>query len=217
MDNQEFWNNIEIWTDSTIQHAVFYDTTLLYKEMYEECKKYNKWTHIFSKDFSKELIYNLDTLSGTLPEPWVGTTRAEGAGWQNRNYGLQEKWKKVYDNSWEYYHTVPKEKNFPTVIQFLKDNPQYINPVISKLGANEKILVHKHHHHKDAKPQFLYNMAINEPEGCKFAIYPTGLIPYNAGDIYKLYVNYEHSVINGNKDRFHLLLRHNERYENIDD
>ncbi|SVB06280.1 uncharacterized protein METZ01_LOCUS159134, partial [marine metagenome] len=76
MDNQEFWNNIEIWTDSTIQHAVFYDTTLLYKEMYEECKKYNKWTHIFSKDFSKELIYNLDTLSGTLPEPWVGTTRA---------------------------------------------------------------------------------------------------------------------------------------------
>ena len=74
---------------------------------------------------------------------------------------------------------------------------------------NEKILVHQHHHHKGAEPQFLYNMAINEPEGCKFAIYPSGIIPYNAGDIYKLYVHNKHAVINGNKDRFHLMFRHN--------
>ena len=52
-------------------------------------------------------------------------------------------------------------------------------------------------------------MCLNFPEGCRFAIYPTGLVPYKAGDIYKLHVHIStHSVINNStEDRFHIMLR----------
>ena len=174
--------------------------------MYEECQKYDKWTNGLSNDFSDELVFNLFYLSGRPPD---GVGRHHHQYRRRAHHNLQERWRISYNYSWEYYHTVPKEEDFPIVMQFIKDNPQYSNPVLSKLGANEKILVH---HHEGDKSQFLYNMAINEPEECKFAIYPTGLIPYNAGDIYKLYVNNDHAVINGNKDRFHLMLKHNDEY-----
>ena len=200
-EDKEFWNNVKDWTNPTVQHAKFLDNTPLHKEIYEECQKYNKWTNILSKDFSDELIFNLSVLSGpdSVRDTELDKRRREA------HHELQERWKISYNNNWEYYHTVPKEKDFPTVIQYIKDNPQFSNPVLTKLGANEKILVHLH---VGEKSQFHYNMAINEPEGSKMAIYPTGIIPYNAGDMYRLYVNNNHAVINGNQDRFHLMLKH---------
>ena len=189
MDNQEFWDNIEVWTDPTIVNAVFCGKTLLHKKIYEECQKYNKWTHSFSKNFPEELIYNIATLSGGPIERWVD---------------IQKGWEKRYDNKRRYFWAVPKKEDFPTVHEFMYLYPQYKNPVVAKLEPFEKILVHDH---GGTPPQFLYNMSINEPEGSKMAIYPTGIIPYKPGDIYKLYVHNKHAVINGNEDRYHLMFR----------
>ena len=193
MNDEEFWNTIEDWTDLTILNAEFCDNTPYHKEMYVECKKYDKWTHSFSKDFSEELKYNIATLSGSPIARWEA---------------IQEKWA-IYGSDaatgpdWQYWWTVPQKEDFPTIHEFMKQNTQYKNPVVGKTGPGEVLLAHNH----GPDPQFLYNMSINEPEGSKLAIYPTGIVPYKPGDMYKLYVHNKHAVINGNKDRFHLMFR----------
>jgi hypothetical protein len=191
--SKEFWDNIEVWTNPSIVNAVFCGKTPLHKKIYEECQRYDKWTHSFSKDFPEELIYNITTLSGDSIERWDD---------------IQKKWAIYSSNappgvSWQYFWTLPKKEDFPTIHEFLSLYPQYKNPVVAKLGPSEIILVHDH----GPAPQFLYNMSINEPEGSKSAIYPTGIIPYKPGDIYKLYVHNKHAVINGNEDRYHLMFR----------
>ena len=186
--NKEFWDNIKVWTNSTIQNAVLYDTTSLHGKMYEECQKYDKWIHPLADDFPEELIYNIGTQSGNTME---------------RGDILQERWRRVYDDSWEYYHTVPKKEDFPVIHEFLEQNPQYNKPVVSKLGPRETILMHDH---GPKETQYLYNMSINEPVGSRMAIYPTGIVPYKPGDIWKLYVHNKHSVINGGEWRYHMQL-----------
>jgi hypothetical protein len=190
---KEFWDNIEVWTDPSIVNAELCGNTPHHKKMYEECQRYDKWTHSFSKDFSEELKYNIATLSGSPTARWDA---------------IQEKWA-IYGSDaapagdWQYFWTLPKKEDFPTIHEFMEQNTQYKNPVVAKLGPSEKILVHDH----GPAPQFLYNMSINEPESSKMAIYPTGVIPYKPGDIYKLYVHNKHAVINGNEDRYHLMFR----------
>ena len=189
--NEEFWNDIEVWSNPSIQNAVLYDTTSLHGKMYEECQKYDKWIHPLADDFPEELIYNIGTQSGN----------AQGT---DRGKNLQERWRRVYDDSWEYYHAVPKEEDFPTIYEFLEQNPQYNKPTLSKLGPGETIMLHDH---GPRETQYIYNMSINEPVGSRMAIYPTGIVPYKPGDIWKLYVHNKHSVINGGDEwRYHMQL-----------
>ena len=107
------------------------------------------------------------------------------------------------DDEMDYWWTVPQKEDFPTVYKFMDHFPRFKNPVMSKLGVGHQLLPHNH----GPAPQYLYNMSINEPEGSKFAVYPTGLIHFKPGDIYKLYANNDHAVINGNETRYHLLFR----------
>ncbi len=188
IENDKFWDTIDSWTNSTIQNAVLCGHAPQHKQMYEECQVYNKWTHSFSKDFPEELIYNIATLSGAPIERWKA---------------IQEKWEWLYDDRWRYFWTVPKKEDFPTIHEYLEQNPYYKNPVVAKLGPSERILVHDHGN----TPQYLYNMAINEPEGSRMAIHPTGIVPYKPGDIYKLYVHNKHAVINGGEWRYHLMMK----------
>ena len=183
----KFWNDIETWTDPTKPSAVLHDTTSLHEKIYEECKKFDRWTHPLDKYFPEELTYNLSTMSGSLLD---------------RGGVMRKRWKVVRDESWDYYHTVPYKEDFPTIYKFLEQNTQYDRPVLSKLGPDETILMHDHGPWVD---QYLYNMSINEPVGAKMAIYPTGIVPYKPGDIWKLYVHNKHSVHNGgNEYRYHM-------------
>jgi hypothetical protein len=200
MDNEEFWNTIEDWTDPTIVNAEFCGHTLLHEKIYEECKKYNNWTHSFTEsDWSEELKYNVATLSGADPSRWEAI---KVKFFSKESYGITAT---AVGEDWEYSWAVPHKEDFPTIYEFMEDNPKYINPVLSKLGANDVLSLHEHG--DGVTPQFLYNMSINEPEGSKLAIYPTGIIPYKPGDIYKLYVQNKHAVINGNEARYHLMFR----------
>ena len=52
MDNEEFWATIEDWSENpTIVNAEFCGNTSLHEKIYEECKKYDNWTHSFSEDW----------------------------------------------------------------------------------------------------------------------------------------------------------------------
>ena len=80
----------------------------------------------------------------------------------------------------------------------MEKNPQYHHPVVAKLGPDEILLSHNH----GPAPQYLYNVSINEPDGAKSAIFPSGVIPFTTGDIYKLYVHKQHAVVYGGENRY---------------
>ena len=107
---------------------------------------------------------------------------------------------------WKRWFALPTEEHFPRIYEFLQNNKfQYTSPVISKLGAGEHIRVHNH---GGKGPPYIYNMSLNYPEGCKFAVYPQGVIPYKAGDIYRVYIHNDHAVVNNSDtDRYHMMMR----------
>ena len=195
VEKENYWDTISEWSDPSVINAEYCGHTDLYEKISKECEEFNGWTHTFDgKYFSDELKYNLTTLSGSEMDRWEFLERVQ---FSKQGEGLAE------DGELNYWWTVPQKEDFPTVHKFMEENPQYINPVLSKLGPGDQLLPHNH----GPAPQYLYNMAIDEPEGAKFAVYPTGVIHFNPGDIYKLYANNDHAVINGNKVRYHLLFR----------
>ena len=195
----EFWNKIDEWTDD-LQEGVgaeFHDSISNHEEMYQECVRYQAWIHAATdlNNVSEDLV-NIKK---------VGFEDAPNTKWDGNRFVSA-------DGIWKRWFAIPDQDNFPTIYKFLEENKhQYQMPVISKLGPGAVILPHRHidQGQEEGTSPFLYNMCINFPEGCKFAIYPTGLVPYKAGDIYKLHVeNSIHSVINNStEDRFHLMLR----------
>ncbi|SVC91751.1 uncharacterized protein METZ01_LOCUS344605 [marine metagenome] len=201
MNNEKFWSTIEDWPTDLPVGAEFCGNTSLHEKIYKECEKFDDWTHSFdlSKEADEELVYNMTTASGSDMSRWEHVREVQFSKESAQGgYGIAPN-----DKEWGLFWAVPRKKDFPTVHQFMEENPQYIDPYISKLRPNDVLLSHNH----GPDPQFLYNMSINEPEGSKFAIYPTGVITYKPGDIYKLHVNNDHALINGNETRYHLLFK----------
>ena len=193
MDDNVFWSTIDEWTDPTTKSAEYCGNTSLHKQIYEECKNFDGWYDTLEPNsFDEKLVYNLTTLSGSDMSRWEYL----------KEYQFSTKGP-IYGKDVEYWWSAPQKKDFPTIYEFMEENPQYIDPVLSKISANNVLLAHHH----GPVPQYLYNMSINEPEGSKLAIHPLGIIPYKPGDIYKLYVHYNHAVINGNETRYHLMFK----------
>jgi hypothetical protein len=189
-----FWDTIEEWRDPSKITFEYCGRTSLYTKMYRECKQFDGWSHTFDgKNFSEELRYNLTTLSGAPMERWEYLVEVQ----------FSEQGDGLATEDMDYWWTVPQKEDFPTIYKFMSENPEFTNPVLSKLGPNHQLLAHNH----GPEHQWLFNLSINEPVGSKFAIYPTGPIDYKPGDIYKLYVNNDHAVVNGNETRYHLLFR----------
>ena len=200
MDNEEFWDTIEDWSENpTTVNAEFCGNTSFHEKIYEECKNYDNWTHSFSEDWPDDLKYNMATLSGADPSRYEVMKKKF---YTKDSLGLKHPHAK---EDWEYSSTVPHKEDFPTLHQFMEENPQYTNPVVTRMGSNDEVVVHVHG--DGIIRQFLYNMSVNVPEDSKFAIYPDGLIPYEPGDIYKLYVDNNHAVRNGNETRYHVMFR----------
>jgi len=103
--------------------------------------------------------------------------------------------------------TFPTNDTFPVFMKWFrthKDKFGWKAPEIRKLGAGAVIF--PHNHNKDT-PQYIYNMSINHPEGCRFGVHPVGQIPYKAGDV--MYFNSwnPHCVWNNSDEvRYHALL-----------
>ena len=201
----EFWNKIDEWTDDPQEGAgaefhflsplgaEFHDSVSNHEEMYQECIQYQNWIHATTEpnNVSKDLV-NITK---------VGFEDTPNTKWDGNKFVPA-------DGIWPRWFAIPDQDNFPTIYKFLEENKhQYQMPVISKLGPGAVILPHRHIGQRHIP--FLYNMCLNFPDGCRFAIYPTGLVPYKAGDIYKLHVHTStHSVINNStEDRFHIMLR----------
>lgn len=197
MDINDYWNNIEEWADNSGTNTELHDTILNHEEMHEECIRYKDWIHAKTdpKTISKEIINILR----------VNFENAPSVKWNGVKF--------VPDTIWKRWFAVPNAEDFPSIYKFIEDNKhQYHLPVISKLGPGGVIIPHTHRlidKGDRVVGHTVFNMCINFPMGCKFAMYPTGLIPYRPGDIYKLHVHTgQHSVINNtNQDRYHLMLR----------
>lgn len=98
------------------------------------------------------------------------------------------------------FTATPTRKTFPSISAYFEGKPNYLNPEIMKLEPGAVIPPHLH------DEDYLYNMAINHPEGCKFGFIRGGLVPYKAGDVYKLNVKADHCVFNDStEDRYHLV------------
>ena len=44
------------------------------------------------------------------------------------------------DGEWESWWIAPQKEDFPTIHQFMEENPRYRNPTIHKLGANNDVV-----------------------------------------------------------------------------
>ena len=189
----EFWDKIDDWPKDQPPSYEFCGKIDNHETIYEEMEKFDGWTHSFAEDFTEELIENIACLSGSTRDRWEA---------------IQEKWK-IYGSdaaphgNWQYYWAVPHKEDFPTIHEFMEKNPQYHHPVVAKLGTDEILLSHNH----GPAHQYLYNVSINEPDGAKSAIFPSGVIPFTPGDIYKLYVHNQHAVVNGGENRYHVMFR----------
>ena len=110
-----------------------------------------------------------------------------------------------------YSHT-PTKETFPATTKWIEDKG-YRHPELMRLDPGAHIDPHIHDF-KEHIP-YMYNMCINQPKDCKFGILPAGIIPYTAGDIYKIDIYADHSVKNeSNEARYHLLFQ--EKIASID-
>ncbi|HIG57786.1 MAG TPA: hypothetical protein EYQ21_00070 [Flavobacteriales bacterium] len=163
--------------------AVFHDHIDNHQEMLSECIAFNDWVQVEEgyEFWTPSLIkYHIDALvKNDMPR------------------------KSSPDKPWDRWFAVPSEHDMPAIYKFVEDNKhQYKDVLISKLAAGAQIAPHTH-----SRQKFIYNMSINSPEGCTFTVYPTGPIPYKAGDIYKVHTRHTHSVKNdSNEDRYHIML-----------
>lgn len=209
VSHDDFWNNIDDWADNSGTNAELYDTVPNHKEMLQECIDFDDWV------WAEEPTNNTTAM---WPKP--GNSEKEVSEYFNEtNTGLKwddEQRKFVHEErGWQRWLATPfdRPKDFPTICKFVEENKhQYGNPVISKLGPEGVIAPHQHKlkiNGNRVLGRFLYNLCLNFPEGCRFAIHPTGLIPYRPGDIYKLHTHEGmHSVLNNTKeDRYHIMLR----------
>lgn len=200
---ENFWEDIDKWSDPNGQETGYHfgNSVGFHDKILEECKAFDGWSHTFDgENFSEELRYNLVTLSGATMDRWPYLLETQFSQDRNEN---TEKNGIAEDEEMEYWWAVPNEKDFPTVYKFMDHFPRFKNPVLSKLGAGHQLLPHDH----GPTPQFLYNMAINEPEGTRTAIYPRGELTVKPGDIYRLDVHNLHAVKNGNETRYHILFQ----------
>ena len=211
---ENFWDTFDKWVDPSIVSAEFQGNTSLHHKIYEECEKFDDWTYVMDfENMSDDLKLRMIKVSNNEAEPSADADavkeRHKLRGWTGRptygNYGpvKSRDGSVLSDDNPVYWWCAPEEKDFPTLYQFMKENPKYTYPVISKMNPNLELVPHHH----GSQKQFCYNMSVNEPEGTTLAIYPTGHISYNPGDIYKLYVNNRHSVLNGDGVRYHVLFR----------
>jgi len=217
----DFWNNIDVWTDTskigTGVGAEYYDFVSNHEKMLQECLNFDDWLFDITLDQRSAQPPAGNEINAMAPK-WYGAW--EGVKYKTRAAMQWDEEKsmfveKIDPKGWARYFSNPFDHpdSFPTICEWaIKNKHQYVCPVISRLCPKGTIIPHRHNLIKRENRilgRMLYNFCLNFPEGCKFAMHPTGLIPYKAGEIYKLWVHEGmHSVINNSKeDRYHIMLR----------
>ena len=173
-----FWQTIDEWSTGTDESAMFHQYVPNHEDMLAECIAYNGYNDQSSNN--------------------IGRERKEYVWSKEKNAFVET------DHIHRYFAT-PTKDHFPVICEFLESNQhQYFNSQISMIKPGGIIIPHVHKN----REQWLFNMSLNFPNECRFAVYPTGLIPYRAGDVYKLRVENFHSVINeSDTDRYHIMMK----------
>jgi hypothetical protein len=97
---------------------------------------------------------------------------------------------------------VPNSNQLTEIWSWFMDSPEFEDVEVMRLSPGATIPPHIH------EEEWLYNMAINHPQGCKFGIHPAGIIPYTPGDVYKINVNKDHCVVNDSSEfRYHVVFK----------
>ena len=172
-----FWETLDSWADNDLTDLL-HDHVDNHATMLSECEAFEHWTRVDENYGFWTPDSKKNHIKGIAPN--IAKSSPHGP--------------------WDRWFAMPTEEDFPTLHKYLYSHSEYKNPIISKLGPGAQLAPHSH-----PKQKMLYNMSINYPEGCQFAVYPTGLIPYKAGDVYKIKVQQEHAVYNrSNSDRYHV-------------
>lgn len=202
LDKELFWDTLEHWADNSGTNAELYDTVPSHKveEMLQECKDFEAW----------DIPEKSDTpVQWPIWPPPPGSTEEE-------KKALNEALRKAIANTRtgsSLATPLERPKDFPVICKFIEENRhRYGHPIVSKLAPQGVIAPHQHKLKRKGRfvvGRFLYNLCLNFPEGCRFAVHPTGLVPYRPGDIYKLNAHAGlHSVVNNsNEDRYHIMIR----------
>ena len=183
-----FWQTIDKWSTNGHESAIHFEHVDFSKEMLAECEKYNSYKKA----------------------PWRPITRPRYEMVWNKKSQKLEKTNEIFR-----YYATPNAKDFPILNSFLKNRADtYHKPEISLLMPGGCIFPHNHASAKVGPDgstfteEWLYNMSINYPKGCRFGVYPSGLVPYTPGDVYKIRVSQYHSVINDSDTiRYHVVMR----------
>ena len=104
------------------------------------------------------------------------------------------------------YHWTEVCEHLPTLTNFIKslNYSQYDRVRIMKLEAGGYIMPHTDGLGRIFGP---FNIAINNPEGCRFAFKNDGVVPFKQGRGVFLDLGREHSVWNNsNEDRYHVIV-----------
>ena len=170
------------------------------KSFWDECvltggKKTDQWEFVYKCEVNDEIYKECVKFGG--PSGRGGDSRDD---WTPYTWGKQK-------FPGRYSH-IPTKETFPVTTKWIEDKG-YRHPELMKLDPGVCITPHVHDF-KEHIP-YMYNMCINHPKGCKFGVLPAGIIPYTAGDIYKIDVYADHSVKNESKEaRYHLVFQEKE-------
>ena len=95
----------------------------------------------------------------------------------------------------------------PVTTAFFKDSfgyDWYERVRFMLLEPGGYILPHEDVEHKQLTA---INLALNNPEGCRFVMSGWGTVPFQAGTCNMLAIGYEHAVFNdSNEDRYHMII-----------
>ena len=152
-----------------------------------------------------------------LEDMYVHHRASESAGWQSLCiHGLSS----VHTNHHPYYGFPDRASApyrwtdiadwCPTITNFFQtmfDYDEYARIRIMKLCAGGFIAPHRDVEDINEAHIGPTNIALNNPENCKFYMENIGYLPFEQGSVLKLNLHYRHCVYNdSNEDRYHIIV-----------
>lgn len=169
-----------------------------YKEI-QELEKHNLFVDHRTRDGHKGTYFNHGWHSFCIHG--IGYDMTQG----HEHYGYT-------DENAPYVWTKEALEHCPKMVQWFKDKKfkdRYHRVRIMKLSPGG--IVGLHNDNPNPK-SFATNMAVNNPKGCEMHFFDRnyqylGIVPWTAGDVYKIQIGLNHYVVNrSNEDRYHFII-----------
>jgi hypothetical protein len=165
-----------------------------------ELEKNNLFTEHRTKDGYKDVYYNHGWSSFVIHG--LGFDKTQGF----EQYGYKN------DKESPYAYTKEALEHCPEIVQWFKEKKfkdRYHRVRIMKLAAGGIVGLHNDN---DNPTACATNMAVNNPTGCEMHFLNRnyqhlGIVPWQSGDVYRIFIGLNHYVINKSKeDRYHFII-----------